>query len=318
VTSLKTAIEIYYRWRVSQYFNDIMAVSGGQGISPSYVFPYPDFNLLSYNGSVWTTPGPGIDLTVTGPGILGVMPIGGPIGATAVTLTNITAVYPDPAGSPAVTVVFPSVTLKANTLEGVATPVGGQVLTADSTTGGVVTVASNLGFKQGYPVVIAQNTPGVPGGPGVGALPVLKYEVAEVALPPTTTTLTLRPVTPPGGTAAANGLRNQYTGNVTDPTNPAVIYPLFKNVQAPAPSGAGTEHLQIGFYPDYPQGFVDMQSVVVSQVAGQSLLAVDQAAAEGDDLSPASSPPPVSTRPSHAPPSARSSPSQPGKSAEKF
>jgi hypothetical protein len=305
VSSLKTAIEIYYRWRVSQYFNDIMSVSGGQGLSPQYVFPYPDFNLFSYDGAAWTKGNGPVDLAVTGPGILGVIPIGADT-ASAITLTNLTAVYPDPADAAVSTVVFPSVSVPSGSLAGVAVPVGKQQLTAAYTlTDGVIAVAATLGFKVGAPVVIAENTPG-----SDTALPVLKYETAEVAVM-SGTSLTLRQVTPPGGTAAANGLRNQYT-------TAAFVYPLFKDVTAVT---GGSGQLQIGFYPDYPQGFVDVTSIVTPQVEGLSL-AVEQVAAEGEgagDLSPSPPPSPTSTRSSPSARSSHSPPSSPpGRSAEKL
>lgn len=266
VSSLKQAIETYYRWRVSQYFNDIMSVAGGQGISPPYVFPYPDFNLFSYNGAAWT-PGSGpVDLTVTGPGILGVIPIGAD--TTSISTLAITAVYPDPPGSPVSTVVFPSVSVPSGKPVGVAIPVGGQALTEDYTlTDGVIAVGSTaLGFKVGAPVVIAENTAG-----SDSVLPVIKFEVAEVVLM-SGTSLTLRMPTPSGATAPfSNGLRNQYTTS-------AFVYPLFKDVTLV--TGGGTDHLQVGFYPDYPQGFVDVVSIVVPQVAGQSRGVVEEVVSE--------------------------------------
>jgi len=300
VSSLKQAIETYYRWRVSQYFNDIMSVSGGQGISPPYVFPYPDSNLFSYDGTTWTKGTGPVDLTVTGPGILGVIPVGAD--TTAADTLSITAVYPDSPGSPISTVILPSVAVPSASPAGVAVPVGRQALTAAYTlTDGVIAVASTLGFKVGAPVVIAENTPG-----SNLALPVIKFEVAEVAVM-TGASLTLRQPTPSGATTPfPNGLRNQYT-------TAAFVYPLFKDVTAV--TGGGTDELQIGFYPDYPQGFVDVVSIVVPQVMGQDLDTKEGTDSESSSPSPHPSlpPPPLHSRSPQPslPPKSPVSPSSP-------
>jgi hypothetical protein len=318
ISTLQAAIAQIYRWRVPQYFND-MATGGttAQGVSPQYVFPYQEFNLGTYPvaGSFVKGDGP-VDPTKTGPGILGVIPTGGP--TTAAVTLSITAVYPvlsppttvsppSPPPPPVPPPVVLSVTVPTASPEGVAVEVGGQALTAAYTpdTIGSISVAATTGFAAGYPAVIAENTPG-----SDTVLPIWKTEVAQV-ISIGSGTLVLAQQTPSGATSPPpHGLRNSYT-------TAAKVYPLFADVTAV--TGGGTNALQIGFFPDWGGGFVDVKSVVIPQLEGQSRevtvgKATSSTTSEDDADStsslhpkspvhaqsskPSSSPPPPSLRPS--------------------
>lgn len=278
VTNLKTAIELYYRWRVPQYFNDIMAGSSGQGISPQYVFPYSDFNLGTWSSGAFQKGNGPVDPTKTGPGILSVTPVTTP--GSTVTLT-LTAVYPTlppvsppapppPAAPPPVAL---SVPVSSTNPAGVSIEVGGQAVT-NVATGGLITVAATTGFAVGYPVVIAENT--IPMTPDT-ALPVWKTEVA-VVINIAGLVLTLGQQVPSGSTTAPTpGLRNTFT-------TAAKVYPLFVDVTV---SGGGGNDLQFGFFPEWGGGFVDVKSIVIPQVAGVSRATMAEASSVTDEYTDA-------------------------------
>jgi hypothetical protein len=281
VNNLKTAIELYYRWRVPQYFNDIMAASGGQGVSPQYVFPYPDFNLYSYDGTTWTKGDGPVDPTMTGPGILGVIPVGtATAGSPVVTMMGVYPVLPS---SPSVSPPPPpppvalSVTVPATTQVGVPVAVGGVAGSAVNSASGSVTVTgtpATLGFAVGYPVVIAEHT--IPLNPDT-ALPVWKSEVA-VVVSITGSVLILGQQVPPGSTTTpTGGLRNSYTA--------PKVYPLFADLlETTPPTSSTADKLQIGFHPDWGGGFVDVTSIVHSQVEGQATaVEAEEATLDADD-----------------------------------
>lgn len=309
VSTLQDAITKMYRFRVPQYFNDIATGAGSAGIPAQYVFPYPDFNLGDFPTSGTFAKGTG-PVTASGPGILGVIPVGGP--TTSAGSLSITAVYPTltpPASSPPPPVpppiTFSSVVVPSGSPAGVPVNIGGgQTLTAAYTpdTVGSVSVPAGptTGFAVGYPVVIAENTLGSP-----TALPIWISEVAEVvSIGSGNTSMVLRQPTPPGGTAFTPGLRNAYT-------TAAKVYPLFADVTAVTGTGGGVD-LHIGFFPDWGRGFVDITSIQVSQVEGQSMAFAEASSAQSDTES--ESPPhpkspiyppsskPQSSSPSHKPP----------------
>jgi len=251
VSSIQAAIATIYRWRVSQYFNDIAVAAAGQGVSPQYVFPYPDFNLGTYpSGGAFTKGNGPVDPTKAGPGILGVIPLATTSGSVTLSITAVYPVLPNATSPPPPPVVLSATVPATPANESVS--VGGQALTADYTpdTVGQISVAATTGFLAGYPVVVSECTPG-----DDSALPVLLSEVAEV-VSIGSGTMVLRQLTPPGGTPFTPGLRNPYT-------TAAKVYPLFSDVTAV--TGGGTDDLQIGFYPDWPQGFVDVTSIVKPQ-----------------------------------------------------
>jgi hypothetical protein len=253
VTSLKAAIETYYRWRVPQYFNDIATLGNNQGIDPLYVFPYPEFLVGSYaatgaaTGTYTKGVGP-LDSTIVGPGILALTVTGAPIGGASLGLT-LTGVYSDGTTGP-VTASVPT-----TSAVGTVVPVGGQALTAGHTgaTGnGVVSVAATTPFRVGTLVVVREDT--------TGTVPFLwTTEVAEVAAIGAGS-LTLRQPTPLGATAPfPNGLRNNYT-------TAARVYPLFYDVTAIAnTTGTGGDAVRVGFLPDRPQGFVNISTISTPQ-----------------------------------------------------
>jgi hypothetical protein len=253
VLSLKNAIEIMYRWRVPQYFNDVAVTGNGQGIQPQYVFPHVGFNVGTYEATSGTagtyTKGVGpLDSTLTGPGILQVAPIGAAIGAATLTLA-LTAVYSDGTTG----------TIPASIPNGSATTtsfaLGGSALTAahtGATGNGVVSVAATTTFRTGTLVVIVEDK--------TGTTPFLwATEVAEV-VSIGSGQLTLRQPTPPGAANPfPNGLRNNYT-------TAATVYPLFTDVTAVTNStGTAGDEVQISFRPDWPQGFVNVNSISTPQ-----------------------------------------------------
>ena len=270
VTTLQTAIAQVYRFRVPQYFNDIAIGASSAGVPAQYVFPYPDFELATYSASGTFTLGTvRIDLTKTGPGILGVIPS---VDGTTATLSvmGVYPVPPSPPSSPPPPAAPPpialSVTVPSTSLAGVSVDVGGQALTADydpatTTPAGQVAVPAGptTGFAVGYPVVITANKQG-----DVNNLPVWNSEVAEVvSIAANNASMILRQPTPPGGTPFSNGLRNVYTV-----AKGAKVYPLFSNVSAV--SGTSSADLQIGFFPDWGGGFIDITSILVKETGTSS------------------------------------------------
>lgn len=272
VQTLQAAVASIYRWRVPRYFNDIAISGAGQGVSSQYVFPYQDMNLGTYavTGTLFTKGVGPVDSTVCGPGILRVSPYLATIGAASVVLT-LTAVYPDgTTGSFTATVPSGSATT-------VSVAVGGTALTAGHTgaTGaGLVSVAAVTGFKVGplnLVVITEDHTVG-------GGLPAWTSEVAEVAAIGANQ-LTLRQPTPSGAAAPfANGLRNNYT-------TAAKVYPLLNDVSAvTSTGGTAGDRVQVSFYPDWAQGFVNVTSIVVPQVMSVEEEIVEEDVLKEDDM----------------------------------
>lgn len=252
VSALDQAVELAYRWRVSQYFNDVMVSGNSVNITPDYVFPYPDFNIGTYastgtNTGTYTKGSGPLDLASTGPGILMVT-------ATEVIGTNdmvlvITGVYQD--GS---TVTLPA-TLTGASIAGSTALVGGQALTSGYTApsdAGVVHVGSTAKFKAGNWVLLRQDLTGTTDF-------YWKTEIAEVKSVDSGTQLTLRQPTPASGTVYSPGLRNSYTTSAT-------VYPLFIDISAVThTNGNADDALAFTFNPDRPQGFLDISSISYPQ-----------------------------------------------------
>jgi hypothetical protein len=299
LSTLQSVIATIYRWRVPQYFNDIASVASGQGVAPQYVFPYQDMNLGTYaiTGTAFTKGVGPVNAAVCGPGILSVVPYLAAIGVAAINLT-LTAVYPD-GTTGTLTATVPS---GSDVTDSIA--VGGTALTGAytaATDAGVVNVASVTGFKIGplNLVVITENTT------VSGQLPSWTTEVAEIAAVGSNQ-LTLRQPTPPGAANPfSNGLRNNYT-------TAAMVFPLFNDVNAVSSTGGTAgDQVQISFYPDWAQGFVDVTSIVVPQGLVESSEDTSDTDSDNDESvsqrptrSPKSPPPPpiLPPHPPHAPP----------------
>lgn len=224
VTSLKSAIETYYRWRVPKYFNDLLS-GNYQAIAPANVFPDDQLVLGSYaatgtNTGTFTDGSGPIDKTKTGPGILAAKVITNIIGGNNFVLA-VTGVFED------TTTVQMAVTLPTTSAIGTTVIIGAQALTGAHTASsgnGVVSVAATAQFKVGQKVLVREGT---------------KTEVAQVNSISANTSLTLGIV---GGTT--NSLRNNYTTS-------AKVIPLFLDVSAVTNSnGTNGDTVQFRFDPD--------------------------------------------------------------------
>jgi len=225
VTSLKSAVETYYRWRVPQYFNDLMTGALGQGIALSNVFPRGDLSLGSYAATGTAagtfTDGSSLETTLAGPGMVNTI-VTHLIGANDLVL-SVTCKYEDG------TTVAVGVTLPTTSAVGTKKIVGQQALTSNHTAAsdnGVVLVAATGQFKVGQKVLV-KDTNG--------------QEVAQVLSLVANTSLTLTTV---GGTTG--GLRNNYTTAAT-----ATVTPLFTDVTAITNSnGTSADAVSLAFEPD--------------------------------------------------------------------
>jgi hypothetical protein len=248
VTTLKQAIELYYRWRISANFNDIVNQTGlGGSVAASNVFPAPGTVLgtrsltAAATGSFVKGTGP-IDSTVIGPGILSAV-AGSVIGGNDAVL-SLTGLRADLS-----TVVIP-VTLPSGSVLNTTVLAGSSAVTSAHTAStdlGVLHVADTSLLKDNQWVLVRE----VKGAVTSGYNQILS-EVAEV-VSLGSGVVTLRQVTPVGAVAPyAVGLRNNYT-------TAALMIPLFIDITGATNSnGTNGDIVRIQFYPDRPQTFLDM------------------------------------------------------------
>lgn len=225
LTTIKAAIEDYYRWRVPQYFNAIMIKVLGQGLAVKNVAPRNDLSLGTYAASSSSagtfTDGSALETTLADPGVVGVYATT-VIGGNNLVL-SVTCKHEDD------TTTAVAVTMPTTSAIGTKRLIGQQALTTNhvaASDGGVVLVAATGQFKAGMKVLIKDDN---------------NQEVAEVASLSTNTSLTLRKI----GTTTA-GLRNNYTTAAT-----ALVFPLYKDVTAVTNSnGTNLDAVQFKFEPD--------------------------------------------------------------------
>jgi hypothetical protein len=280
VSTVRQAIETFYRWRVSSYFSDIMLSASADQMTPQYVFPNDDFELGTYvPGSTATTLGTftssnlgGANMTTVGPGILVVKPIAAMLGDLAVDLTALCQ-------DNSTTVPVP-VSLLLGAEPTVPVPLGGQQLTAAAwgtpppsppgsppppppsppsppSSMGVVSVADTSLFRANMWVLLREQIPA-----SSTSIESWKTEIAEVQVVGSGS-LTLRQPTPTGSTTPFSaGLRNDFSTS-------AEIFPLFINVIGASAQTAGdaSDSIWIGFDPDRPQDFISLAGISYPQMA---------------------------------------------------
>lgn len=202
VTSLISAIENHYGFRVHPAFHQLVKGAGNTGFQTAYIFPRnQEVGSYTATGTATGTFTPNenvLDITQNGLGVLQVT-TNDEVGVNNLVL-SITGTKV--AGTPvSVTLTIPSATPDESVFY-----LGSTTTTADYTTGGTISVDKTGGFVNGDHVLVKN-------AEGISELAVVQSLVAD-------TSLTLRSYG-----ASSNGLRNTYlTGSL--------VIPLFASVTA--------------------------------------------------------------------------------------
>jgi hypothetical protein len=218
VNTLRLAVA-YYRWRVPQYFNDLLigALGTGNGVPVANVFPREDLSLGTWTSSGSSagtfTDGDSLETDKASEGIVQTV-VTSEIGSGAALGLSITCKRSDD------TTVVVTQSITASTAVGTKTKLGGQALTAAITGGSStsVTMAATGQFKAGTKALLVE-----------GDL----TELVEIASISTNTSVTF--------TAAA---KNSFTTS-------GKLFPLFKDVTLiTATTGTAADAVSLSFAPD--------------------------------------------------------------------
>ena len=202
VTNLTEAVD-YYRWRVPQYFNDIMRGAVGSGMPVAQVFPRTDLVLGTWESSGLNTgtftDGDSLEEDYASEGILETE-VTTEIGSGDNLDINITCVREDD------TTVVIAHTVTASASVGTRGKIGGQAITGNLTGGSSTsaTMAATAQFKAGTRAILVEGT--------------------------TTEIVTVDSISTNVSVTFEEAVRNSFTTS-------ARLYPLFKGITQIAATG---------------------------------------------------------------------------------